>query len=433
MRLILGPEKSAINALRELHGQGEVRRITVLVAWARIAGVAYFLDMLGADSTKVHIVIGMAGAGTSAEALSYLRAHCGSVHLFHKHHRQTFHPKVYCFDGVGNPPDTARVLVGSSNLTGGGLFANFEASLRATLTPAAVDKDKQAWQSIVEAYDHLVASPFAEAIVSDERIQVLLEERYLSTEKSLRRRGRGDGEGAAKGSARRGKPEAPPPPLAVPKLPPPTKVFVDPTAASKPISPKAATSAASPTVLTAAPAPAFVADGTFFVRTLTANDVAKALGAQVGTFEPDLGIMARDQLPEFWGWPDKFKTVIHTKPREEWAARAIVFSTTRPAGVEIELMIWFREARLKTDDDPRPHAAEFRLRPGPKATFQSVLPAGFGVTSLVIIERLGNSEAYDFRLRIITQGEPEYDDYQSYLTTTRPGHRFGYGPDDTEG
>ena len=34
MRLVLGPEKSAIDVLRQLHDRGEVSRITVLVAWA---------------------------------------------------------------------------------------------------------------------------------------------------------------------------------------------------------------------------------------------------------------------------------------------------------------------------------------------------------------------------------------------------------------
>jgi hypothetical protein len=77
---------------------------------------------MGTDINKVRVVVGMAGAGTSAEALSYLKAHCAEVHLFHKHHRQTFHPKIYCFDGSGDPPAASRLIVGSSNLTGGGLF-----------------------------------------------------------------------------------------------------------------------------------------------------------------------------------------------------------------------------------------------------------------------------------------------------------------------
>lgn len=40
--------------------------------------------------------------------------------------------------------------------------------------------------------------------------------------------------------------------------------------------------------------------------------------------------------------------------------------------------------------------------------------------------------AYDFRIGIIAQGEPEYADYSRYLTNVRRGHRFGYGPDDPE-
>ena len=75
----------------------------------------------------------------------------------------------------------------------------------------------------MSAFDALVASPFSERIIDDDRIQVLLEERYLSTESRLRRRGTEDAVVAAKGSTRRGKPEAPPPKLVLPPLPPPSR------------------------------------------------------------------------------------------------------------------------------------------------------------------------------------------------------------------
>jgi HKD family nuclease len=175
MQLILGPANSAIDTIRQIRTGRVIERVTVLVAWARINGVALFLDALGADIRKVGIAVGMAGAATSVEALSYLRAHCAEVHLFHKHHRQTFHPKVYCFDGPGNPPVASHLLVGSSNITGGGLFSNYEASLVSPLAPAASSAEFETWNSVMSAFDSVVSSPFSEHITDDERIQVLLE------------------------------------------------------------------------------------------------------------------------------------------------------------------------------------------------------------------------------------------------------------------
>jgi hypothetical protein len=437
MPLILGPTNAAIDTIRRIRDEGGLERVTALVAWARIAGVALFLDALGTDINKVRIVVGMAGAGTSVEALSYLRAHCAEVHLFHKHHRQTFHPKIYCFDGSGDPPTTSHLIVGSSNLTGGGLFSNYEASLVSTLTPASSTLDRETWSSAMSAFDAMVASPFSEHIINDDRIQVLLEERYLSTESRLRRRGTEDAAAAARGSIRRGKPEAPPTKLVLPPLPPPPRTFTDPAVHAVPSFPVAptpptpSTAVAAPAQPMAVPAEPFVADGRFFVRTLTPNDVAKILGHQVGTFEPDLGVTARDELPGFWGWPNRFVTVTRKLPREEWAARARVFSSAARTGT-IEFMLWFRAARPPSAADPRAHAAEFRFRIGPKGTFQSALPLGFGVTSLVVIERLPDDTAYDFRIGVIAEGEPEHADYSRYLTHVRPQHSYGYGPDDPD-
>lgn len=357
MPLILGPASPAIDAIRQIRGESDVVRVTVLVAWARITGVALFLDALGTDIGKVRIAVGMAGAATSAEALSYLRAHCAEVHLFHKHHRQTFHPKVYCFDEAGDPPASSRLIVGSSNLTGGGLFSNYEASLVSALTPAVSALDCETWTSVMSAFQAVVTSPFSERIIDDARIQVLIEERYLSTESRLRRRGAEDGAAAAKGSVRRGKPEAPPPKLIIPPIPPPLHVFTDPAPIPSQMPPTAFGAVGPPAVSTALPAP-FVADGRFFVRTLTPNDVAKILGHQVGTFEPDLGVTARDELPGFWGWPNRFVAVTRQQTRDEWPARAKAFSSTAPVGVNVEFMQWFRAARPPTAADPRAHAAE---------------------------------------------------------------------------
>ena len=104
----------------------------------------------------------------------------------------------------------------------------------------------------------------------------------------------------------------------------------------------------------------------------------------------------------------RFVTVTRELLRDEWAARARVFSSAVPAGANVEFMQWFRAARSPTAADPRAHAAEHRFRIGPKGTLQSALPVGFGVTSLVVIERLPDNSAYDFRVQNHCAGRAWY-------------------------
>ena len=429
MPLLLGPTKPAIEGIRRIREVSVLRRVTVMVAWARTAGVALFLDALGTDISKVRIAVGMAGAGTSAEALSYLRANCAEVYLFHKHHRQTFHPKVYCFEN-GRRAGAAYLMVGSSNLTGGGLFSNFEANLLVPLAPTPSGWQHEALSSTLAAFDQVSRSPYSELITTDERIQILLEEGYLNTEARLRRRTREDSTGAARAGSRRGKPEAPPPKLVLPDLPPATFEFRDqaPPTQTNPVVPPLPAPIGQPPVPHAGGVPgSVVGDGRFYVRTLTANDVAKILGEQVGTFEPDLGLSARSMFPDFWGWPSKFMPVTRNDTRDEWSAVGIAFSSTKPHGVDVRVLQWFRPARPAVNPGEKNHAAEHRLSIRPKQDFASALPNGFSVTSLVVVERLPEGQGPSFTIRIIAQGEPGYNDYAQYLTQVRQGHRFGYG------
>src|SRR5207249_4383669 len=115
----------------------------------------------------------------------------------------------------------------------------------------------------------------------------------------------------------------------------------------------------------------------FFVRTLTANDVEKLHARTPGTFEPDLGETARDRFPTFWGWPQKYATVTRQLTRLEWNATARLFSNGTPSeGVEVALMLWFREARTAANGQLG-HAAEHRFRPGPISTVRRYVPERF--------------------------------------------------------
>jgi hypothetical protein len=160
----------------------------------------------------------------------------------------------------------------------------------------------------------------------------------------------------------------------------------------------------------------------FFVRTLTPNDVLKLQGERPGTFEPDLGEMARDRFPGFWGWQLEYEEVERRLIRLEWRPTGRLFSSVAPPdGIPIVLTLWFRESRPG-------HAAEHRLGIGPIGDVRQATPLDFDTTSLLVVERAPEEAEYAYVVRLITQREPAYEDYASYLIVARPRHRFGYGP-----
>jgi hypothetical protein len=93
---------------------------------------------------------------------------------------RTFHPKVYIFEKVGQ---RGLVFVGSSNLTAGGLYTNYEANIYSEYdlgNQAQADKFA-AVKQMFEAYS--TPSEFCKILTSD-YLQVLNDNGYLAREAS---------------------------------------------------------------------------------------------------------------------------------------------------------------------------------------------------------------------------------------------------------
>ncbi len=104
-----------------------LERLDFAVAWAKRGGVEAIrptLEDFRARGGFVRGVVGISLGGTSKQALLLLRAACDELFVFHEPGR-TFHPKVYLTFGDRR----ARTLVGSNNLTSGGLSRNYEAAV----------------------------------------------------------------------------------------------------------------------------------------------------------------------------------------------------------------------------------------------------------------------------------------------------------------
>jgi hypothetical protein len=119
------------------------------VAFVKRSGTRFIRQPLRdfSERAQVRISVGIDLYGTSREGLSDLleATPVGQVFVYRNNGPSTFHPKVYVFKSA----QQADVLVGSGNLTGGGLFTNYEASLAASLDLAL--PEDAAFLQIVEA------------------------------------------------------------------------------------------------------------------------------------------------------------------------------------------------------------------------------------------------------------------------------------------
>ncbi|MBA4179448.1 MAG: hypothetical protein C0506_02570 [Anaerolinea sp.] len=111
---------------------GRWHGLLAAVAFAKRSGVAHIEAALEAfaQTKSVTLAVGIDLRGTSIEGLESLRRalpHNGQLLVFHNEApapHPSFHPKLYLFFST----DAALLIVGSNNLTYGGLFTNYEAS-----------------------------------------------------------------------------------------------------------------------------------------------------------------------------------------------------------------------------------------------------------------------------------------------------------------
>lgn len=74
---------------------------------------------------KITFIVGVDQQGTSKEALEEIKGLNIDAYIFHQLEVPIFHPKIYLFEGN----EETKLIIGSSNLTGTGLFVNVEGSL----------------------------------------------------------------------------------------------------------------------------------------------------------------------------------------------------------------------------------------------------------------------------------------------------------------
>lgn len=117
----------AVGTLIEKFFSGnEYHTFTGITAFASEAGI-YGLSNCIADSLSIksiNLIVGIDQEGTPKDALEELLKLNVNSYIFYQKEAPIFHPKIYLFEGDAK----TSIIVGSSNLTGRGLFNNIESS-----------------------------------------------------------------------------------------------------------------------------------------------------------------------------------------------------------------------------------------------------------------------------------------------------------------
>ncbi|KAF0108694.1 MAG: hypothetical protein FD146_580 [Anaerolineaceae bacterium] len=135
-----------------------------------------------ARGANVNIVVGFDVNSTSAEALKRINSlGVNSILVHNARGGHTFHPKIYLFESAGKG---AEVFVGSSNLTDGGLYTNYEASTRTTFEFPIDSGEYARFFASLEAY--LKPAGSTAQILTSELIEILVKRGDVPTEKEIR-------------------------------------------------------------------------------------------------------------------------------------------------------------------------------------------------------------------------------------------------------
>jgi hypothetical protein len=155
-----------------------VTDVLMVVAWLRASGLSVLvpgLQALRSRGGRSRLLFGIDLEGTSRQGVAIARRQFTTIHAVHDPSGRTFHPKLYLATGK----DVGYALIGSNNLTAGGLWHNYEAALMATFDPR---QDQQIADGI-RGYARRVLSdrPICKRVTQDV-LDRLLAEGFLADE-----------------------------------------------------------------------------------------------------------------------------------------------------------------------------------------------------------------------------------------------------------
>ena len=155
----------------------------ILVAYAKKSGVIRIKDaieLFRERGGRVIATIGLDQKISTIQGLQMIYEISDELYVFHSEALyQTFHPKVYVLEAEN---EKAQVFIGSSNLTSGGLFTNYEAN-QDVIFNLSQNEDRAEYENIrsmIESYKN-IDSPCCR-LVDEELLTQLNERGYLANE-----------------------------------------------------------------------------------------------------------------------------------------------------------------------------------------------------------------------------------------------------------
>ena len=120
--------------LNSVAAASDLRHLDIVVAWAKRSGLRRVRDYLETIRDRVgattRLIVGIDEGGATEQGLRLGLELFTQVYIIHDRSGRTFHPKIYAAWGTSH----GRLLVGSNNLTAGGVYYNYETALECTLT-----------------------------------------------------------------------------------------------------------------------------------------------------------------------------------------------------------------------------------------------------------------------------------------------------------
>lgn len=139
---------SLTGALRD----ADLTDLRIVVAWAKRSGLRHLVPDMRAHRLaggRIEAIVGISEGGATRQGLEILLQETDEAFVFFDRAR-TFHPKVFLAAGSGR----SKIIVGSHNLTRGGLFWNYEASFVAELDHT-LTADKTAHDDVLDYFTSL--------------------------------------------------------------------------------------------------------------------------------------------------------------------------------------------------------------------------------------------------------------------------------------
>ncbi|MBW2367917.1 MAG: phospholipase D family protein [Deltaproteobacteria bacterium] len=411
MGILIQPfsDKSIGDFIQEaLNGKyGKFDTFQAFVAFAKRSGVQHIEDELKTfigNGNIARIVVGVDLGGTTVEGLEALLDALGETGKLLVNHDEstftTFHPKIYFFEGT----DKSILIVGSGNLTQGGLYSNDEGFAIMEFDPSNPDdlmtinqykKDFGKWCNEDSETVRLVDKNFIEAL---KEAGYVPSEAFVTVEAADGGGADAAAEEATEEGSENEEPEKKellfgrmkgrrrPPRKKVKKV----KVKIKPQ--TKPVG----------TVPETLPEPSIG-----FVMTLMKTDVGTGQttpGKARRSPEIFIPLIARNADPDFWGWNSEFT---EDPEREGKFDRMGVRMRIGGEVINVNMMTW-------------PVKRDFRLR-------SEALRSAGEIGDLIKIEKIEGAATFDYYVEIIPQGSSDYDTYLDACVNKTPNSQRVWG------